>query len=256
MTEFDRQDLSSATFNRVKLVDTEFRASDLTGARFIGSALHRVVMRGVELCDVEISGDIENVVVNGVEIGPLITAELNRREPERVLMRPSDPAGFRQAWSIIERRWAETEARARSLAPAQLHQSVDGEWSFIETLRHLIFATDSWFGRAVRGERAPWHLFGLPWDEIPDRITGVPHDRTVRPSLDEVLAVRHGRMAGVRDYLAALTAEQLAADTEPVEGPGWPPPQSFPVRECLLILLNEEWEHRNFAARDLAVLAG
>jgi hypothetical protein len=32
--------------------------------------------------------------------------------------------------------------------------------------------------------------------------------------------------------------------TKPVEGTGWPPPQSFTVRECLLVVLNEEWEHR------------
>jgi hypothetical protein len=46
----------------------------------------------------------------------------------------------------------------------------------------------------------------------------------------------------------------LAAHTEPVEGPGWPPPQSFQVRECLLIVLNEEWHHRQFAERDLGAL--
>ncbi len=28
----------------------------------------------------------------------------------------------------------------------------------------------------------------------------------------------------------------------------------YPVRECLLIVLNEEWHHRQFAERDLAVL--
>jgi hypothetical protein len=51
-----------------------------------------------------------------------------------------------------------------------------------------------------------------------------------------------------------LTDESLAAGTEPVEGAGWPPPRSYPVRECLLIVLNEEWEHRLYAERDLAVL--
>ncbi len=27
--------------------------------------------------------------------------------------------------------------------------SVDGEWSFAQTLRHLVLATDMWLGRAV-----------------------------------------------------------------------------------------------------------
>ena len=39
-----------------------------------------------------------------------------------------------------------------------------------------------------------------------------------------------------------------------IEAPGWPRPQSYPVRQILLIILNEEWEHRRYAERDLAVL--
>jgi hypothetical protein len=61
-------------------------------------------------------------------------------------------------------------------------------------------------------------------------------------------------MATVRRVVDGLTDESLAVDTVPVEGPGWPPPESFPVRECLLIVLNEEWEHRRYAERDLAAL--
>jgi hypothetical protein len=58
----------------------------------------------------------------------------------------------------------------------------------------------------------------------------------------------------VAAVIGGLTAESLAADTTPVAGTGWPPPVSFPVKECLLIVLNEEWEHRRYAERDLAVL--
>ncbi len=58
----------------------------------------------------------------------------------------------------------------------------------------------------------------------------------------------------VRGFLEGLTDERLGEDTEPVDAPGWPPPRSFPVRECLLIVLNEEYHHRLFAERDLAVL--
>jgi hypothetical protein len=38
------------------------------------------------------------------------------------------------------------------------------------------------------------------------------------------------------------------------EGPGWPEPRAFPVRECLSVILNEEWEHRLYAERDLDTL--
>ncbi len=61
-------------------------------------------------------------------------------------------------------------------------------------------------------------------------------------------------MATVRTVIDGLTDESLAAQTEPVEGPGWPPPGSFPVRECLLTVLNEEYWHRQFAERDLDAL--
>lgn len=61
-------------------------------------------------------------------------------------------------------------------------------------------------------------------------------------------------MATVRTLVEGLTNVSLAAHTEPVPGSGWPPPRSFPVRECLLIVLNEEWHHRQFAERDLDVL--
>ena len=66
-----------------------------------------------------------------------------------------------------------------------------------------------------------------------------------------MLALRHDRMATARRVIDGLTDESLAARTEPVEGDGWPPPRSFEVRECLLIVLNEEWHHRQFAERDL-----
>ncbi len=63
-------------------------------------------------------------------------------------------------------------------------------------------------------------------------------------------------MATVRRLIDDLTDESLAAHTKPVEAPGWPPPQSFPVRECLSIVLNEEWHLRLFAERDLDALRG
>ncbi|GAA2632745.1 DinB family protein [Paractinoplanes durhamensis] len=168
-------------------------------------------------------------------------------------MRPTTPDGFREAHAITERLWADTLTRARRLDPALLHTSVEGEWSFIDTLRHMVFVTDCWVRRAIQRQPAPWHPLALPWEQMPD-IPGVPRDRTAQPPLETVLALREDRAAGVRSLLAGLTAEQLDIDTPAVEAPGWPPPKSFPVRKCLLVLLNEEWHHRLYAERDLAIL--
>lgn len=37
-------------------------------------------------------------------------------------------------------------------------------------------------------------------------------------------------------------------------GGGWPEPREWPVMECLLTILNEEWEHRLYVERDLDAL--
>ena len=217
-----------------------------------GASLSNVRVRGAELVDVDISGELQHVVVNGVDIGPLVEAELNRRTPERAMMRPDDPDGFRAAWAILERRWAGTVARAKTFPETALHESVDGEWSFIQTLRHLNFASAAWVGRMILGNPSPWHPLDLPWDEAPGW-DGIPWDREARPSLDEVLAVRRARQDMVRDVVQGLTDEQLAA-TVTRHAPGWPDAEDFPVKECLRIVLNEEWEHRRYAERDLTVL--
>ena len=196
---------------------------------------------------------IKNRRVNGVDVVPLVEAELNRRYPDRVKMRPTDADGFREAWDILEGLWQGTVDRARGMGPELLHEQVDGEWSFIETLRHLVFATDAWVKRAMLGEPSPWDPLDLPHDEMPDE-PRVPRDRDARPSLDEVLALRADRMATARQVIADLTDETLAGMTEPVMEPGYPEPESFAVRRCLHTILNEEWEHRLYAERDLDVL--
>jgi uncharacterized damage-inducible protein DinB len=243
MSEFFDVDLKGSRFERVDLSGAQFRVVDLSGA----------VMRNVDLINVEMNGDIENLVINGVDVGPLIEAALDARYPLRPKMRPTDPDGFREAWNLIEQLWAGTVERARQLPPSLLHESINGEWSFIETLRHLVFATDSWVRRVILGDPSPWDALGLPWDEMRDT-PGVPRDRTVRPTLDTMLELRRNRMATVRQVIDGLTTATLDATTTPVDAPGWPPPRSFTVRTCLLIILNEEWHHRLFAERDLDAL--
>ena len=254
MTEPPEQDgvLSDLVLHRVRVDGADVRSLGVTGAQVRGAVLRRSRLRGVELVDVEISGELRNVVVNGVDIGPLVEAELDRRMPDRTRMRPADSDGFREAWALLERLWDATVARARTLPEAELHRGVDDEWSFVETLRHLGFATAAWVGRGVVGEESPWHPLDLPWDEAPGW-DGIPFDRDVRPALDEVLAVRRERRDLVRRVLASLTDERLAS-TVTRTGPGWPQLEDVTVEECLRVVLVEEWEHRLFAERDLTAL--
>jgi hypothetical protein len=270
MTEFREQDLTGARFDRVSLRDATFTevhlngASmhdvDLTGAQIRGALFNESRMRGVELVNVKISGELQNVVVNGVDIAPLVDAELNRRMPERARMRPDDSDGFREAWAILERLWEGTVARARTFPEAALHRSVDDEWSFIQTLRHLNFASAAWVGRMILGNPSPWQQLDLPWDvsarfraSSPSGWDDIPWDREARPSLDEVLTVRRERQAMVRHVMESLTDDRLASEVTRTE-PGWPQLENFPFKECLRIVLNEEWEHRLYAERDLTAL--
>ena len=60
-------------------------------------------------------------------------------------------------------------------------------------------------------------------------------------------------MAAVRQVLAGLTDAELAAYCAGTE-PGYPEPESFPVRRCLQAILSEEWHHRLYAERDFDLL--
>ena len=243
MAEFVKQDLSGARFEQVDFSRAWFRNVYFTGA----------TLRGAWLEDVDIDGEIRNVRINGVDIGPLVEAELNRRYPERTKLDPPDADGFREAWAIIERVWPPTVEQAKRLPPELLHERVEGEWSFIETLRHLVAATDAWVRRAILGLPEPYSPLGLPHDEAePD--PSVPNDPDARPSLNEMLELRADRMRTVHDVIATLTDDVLGGQTDPVPPPGYPPAGSYPVRRCLRTIVNEEWLHRLYAERDLAIL--
>jgi DinB superfamily/Pentapeptide repeats (8 copies) len=243
MGEHFKEDLSGSRFEEV----------DFSGSWFHNVYFQDVVMRGAWLERIDIDGEVRSVVINGVDVAPFVEAELDRRDPDRVLVRATDADGYRAAWDMLERRWSDTVARARTLPEELLHERVDGEWSFIETLRHLVFATDAWVLRAYLGDPTPYHPLGLPHTEMED-LPGVPNDGDARPTLDEALAARAERMAVVRRVLADLTDERLAESTRPVTEPGYPESESYAVSRCLGAILSEEWEHRRYAERDLAVL--
>ena len=240
-----------ATFDRSDdLQGAEFVEVDLSGARFVGGDLSGVLMRGVEVqgADVDapwlLSGD-GSLVVNGVDVVPYVEAELNRRFPGRAERYAKDPDGLRAAWAALERTWAATLERVAATPAGTVDESVGGEWSFAQTLRHLVLATDAWLGRAVLEIEQPFHPLGLAGggDDGPDRSLFT----TGTPSYDEVLLVRAGRQTMVRDFLATVTADELAtARSNP-----WDPAYEETTLSCLHTILEEEWEHHRYAVRDL-----
>ena len=176
----DFDDQQGTSLENVDMTGSRFSRVDFTGSTFRAVALHGVVMRDIEVSNTTIDGEIESLVVNGVDVVPLVAAELDRRHPERPLFRPTTADGFRQAWDVNERLWAETVVRARRLPEERLHESVADEWSFIQTLRHLAFASQAWVGRGVLGDPRPWHPLSLPWDQMEPRTASRTTGRRAR----------------------------------------------------------------------------
>jgi hypothetical protein len=125
--------------------------------------------------------------------------------------------------------------------------SVDGEWSFAQTLRHLVLATDTWLRRGVLEIEQPFHPLGLRDAGTEGDGADRPVTTTATPAYDDVLAARADRVALVGDFLATVTADELAAERRNPHAPEYPET----VRSCLHVILEEEWEHLRFAVRDL-----
>ena len=202
--------------------------------------------------DVYLAGDFGRIVVNDIDVTAYVETELDRAEPNRVLAREAKTADeIRAAWSAIEETWAATVERARALPEELLHERVDQEWSFIETLRHLLHASDKWLGNPVLEEDDPYHPLGYGPAGADETGTGLTVDAV--PSLEEVLEPRLVRMATMRELVSKITdaeLDRLCART-PV---GNDPEADYAVRRCLKVVLAEEAEHHRYAVRDLAVL--
>ncbi len=237
-----------------ELRGARFVDRDMSGAEFREVLLSGARMRGVVLDGADIDGSIDGLRVNGVEVAPLVEAELDRRHPERAALRPTTVEGARQAWAVVGAFWAPTVERARALPDADRHRSVDDEWSFVQTLRHLVFVTDSWFAHAVLGEARPYHPAGLGPDPATAAELGI--DPSAAPSFEEVVALRAERSGRVRAFLAAADQDDLDRVREPAPVPGYPPPARRTALGCLRVVLSEEWEHHRFAVRDLDALTG
>jgi hypothetical protein len=232
-----------------------FTGADFTGANFRDCDLRQVKITDSWLVDVSLSGLVGNLVVNDVDVTAFVDGELDRRHPERVQLREKRTAGdYRAMWDTIERLWAETVARAGRLPEPALHQRVDGEWSFIETLRHLVLATDKWAGYMILDNPMPYHPLGLPQPGSTPADAAAPGiDPGVRPPLAEVLEVRGTRMALVRGIVDGLTDDDLQRVCPRLPAPGYPQ-EARSVGLCLGVVMKEECEHRRYAVRDLAAL--
>ena len=226
------------------LAGAVFWGADLRGARFRDVNLTDARISHAWLVNVDIDALVDNVVINGVDV----TAYVNERDPWfplRAMLRPSNPEGMRATWAALEDAWAKTITRAQALPEGTLHESVNDEWSFVQTLRHLVFAMDKWFTAPILGER--FHPVGLPnTGSVDFPWPGLDHDLTL--SVSEALAVRADRAARFRDYLASVAATDFKRPIDVLEN------GTNPLQECIYTVFEEEFWHNRYAQRDLTQL--
>lgn len=242
--EFTRIDLSGARFERVPLRQASFRAVDFSGS----------VMRAVSLEGVDIDGDIGGLRINGVDIAPLVEAELRRRQPARAHWNATEPDDLRSAWAAVQQKWSELQQRVEAMPAGTADVSVGAEWSFAQTLRHLLFVTDVWFTVPV-GQPEQFHPWGLGFAGMTQHVPEGTHfglDTAALPSYPELLEARAERVALVTAFLADVAADRLATL---VDGPHWSGEEKISLRHGIQVVIEEECEHQRFAERDLDLIA-
>jgi hypothetical protein len=225
------------------LAGSVFWGADLTGSTFRDVNLTDTTIGHAWLVNVDIDALVENVVINGVDV----TDYVNERDPwyplRGMIRPPATPEAARKTWALLEAEWATTIAGARAVPETVLHRSVNDEFSFVQTLRHLVFAMDKWFTAPILGEG--FDPIGLPNSGSVD--FGFPGlDYTLAPSLADALAVRADRATRLREYLGGVRQSDFSRLVEVLEnGPN-------PIEECLFTVFEEEFWHLRYARRDLA----
>ncbi|CAN5167132.1 DinB family protein [soil metagenome] len=235
----------------------EFEGATFVQASFKGATLRFSDVSGVTMRSVDVGGlDIDShdlafgsLIVNGVDVVPLVEAELNRRFPGRELQQAQTPEGLREAWVAVQSAWQTTVAET---PPELVDAHVEDEWSMAQTLRHLVLATDAWLGGAILRREQPFHEIGQIFTGAAQMGFDLSIFRTDPPAYDEVLAVRAEHQQQVTDFLVTATPELLAEqrDNPWDAGDDWHPS----VGDCVRIILEEEWAHLRYVRRDLALL--
>ena len=152
---------------------------------------------------------------------------------------------------MIEDIWAGTVARPELPEPV-LHEQVGGEWSFVQTHRHLVLATDCWLRRMVKGISRPYHPWGLADHGSPVPAAGAS-TRMLTPcsARCSICPGPHGR--GTRRDRRRDGWGELERNCVAPASPGHPR-KDHTVLQCLHVILKEEWQHHRYAVRDLKVL--
>ena len=235
------EEFEGATFIRTSFKGATLRSSDVSG----------VTMRSVDVGGLDIDGHdllFGTLIVNGVDVVPLVDAELNRQFPGRELQKAQTPRGLRDGWVAVQAAW---ETTVTNTLPELVDAHVEDEWSLAQTLRHLVLATDAWLRGGIMRIEQPFHEIGQIFTGASEMGFDMSIFRTDAPTFEDILAVRAERQQLVTDLLATATADLLAEERDnPWGGGDWHPT----VGDCVRVILEEEWAHLRYVRRDLALL--
>lgn len=237
---------SMAQFDGARFVNANFRGATL---RF--SDVRGMLIRGVDLDGLDIdSHDLffGRLIVNGVDVVPLVDAELDRQFPGRELQKARTPDGLRNGWCAVQSAW---RVIVTDTPQNMVDAHVEDEWSLAETLRHLILASDAWLRKGVLRLDRPFHEIGLAFTGAKEAGFDMSAFRDGVPTYEEILDVRADRQRQVTEFLATATPAVLDEErSNPWGGDDWTPT----VGDCVRVILEEEWAHLRYIERDLIQL--
>lgn len=245
---FHQRDLSGTTFDTCTLEGARFRDCNLSGVIIVASYVENLRVSSLH-------GQGATVFVDDVDVSGYVADELDRRYPERVLLRTlRGPRDYQAAFGMLETRWEETLRRAERLPEEARFERVDGEWSFVETLRHLVLADDCWISRQYLETDDAFHPLALPPTDYPfDQRHELGLNEAAQPTYEEVVAVFRDRRRRLRELLLEVTTADLDRSRTAVIAPAWGE-ETHTGAECLKVVLEEYSSHRRYAERDLADL--
>ena len=206
------------TFEHRDMSGSVFRDVSLRGALFDDVNLAEATIHGAYLAGLSIDqADITGMTVSGIRIDLLVEAELDRRDPERVRLRMSDPYDPQRLRAVVERLGVVREEFAALLRSLPLDsltaQPAPGSWSALENLRHMIFVEELYTNRWLLRSDAPWCKSGL----VADFLTGDPEYADVgsepTDDLESLLAAWDAVHARTTDFVARATEDDLRRET-------------------------------------------
>jgi hypothetical protein len=149
----------------------------------------------------------------------------------------------RDGWQVYDAAWE--KVIERGVTEEQRYASVDGEWSFVQTIRHLVFAIDKWFTVPILG--GTFHPMGLPNSGSVD--FGWPGlDAASDPTFEAAVTAWRDRSAKMRDHLADIEPGTLTGEVVVLEN------GVSAVHDCIGVVFEEHFEHLRYVERDLARL--